>query len=447
LPVVSVIMSCCKLALIWTTVLSPMFLGITAFTLIPSRHVQLHRSSFAAASSGFPTDSSENDTPLALTLTTSQRIRTEEMLDDALVSNCTAAQLLLDEISDLRSGKKEEELDLLFGHLLFLADRVVKDEDYDDHSGVNGFPWWARIRLLSRFSRRARRASLHRTLKFSEEKSETNDASFKSRQRRSALVLVLRSLATPYNVDDGLVHEKEEDASSPSKIKQRRSRTAIRNIERTARQEMKKNSNHRDMSSRIPPGLETPKFTVIGKRKEYEVRTYDPFSICSVPMAKPRPNKSLTDQPISNPQLSGASSFGALAGYLFGKNDKSTSMKMTTPVLVVGEGEDKEMSFILPSTYWDEEGLDNAPKPLEDSLVSIKRDTGGNRAVLSFGGFAPKDTVRTKSADLLKGLEYDKEWAAVEDASVTLAQYNDPFTPPWKRINEVSVPVITKNIN
>jgi len=442
-------MFCCKLALIWTVVLLPVFNGVAAFPIISSRHVQLHRSNLAAASSGFSADSSENNKALVLTLTKSQRIRTENILDDALVSNCTAAQLILDEISELRNGKKEEELDLLFDQLLFLVDKVGKDKDCDDNGGVNGFPWWARIRLLSRFSRRARRASLHRTLNFStppaEEGSEGNDALSKNRQRRRALVLVLRSLATPYDVGNKRVQEKDEDASSPSKIKKKRSRTAIQNIERAARQEMKKDANYRDMSSRIPPGLETPKFAVIGKRKEYEIRSYDPFTICSVPMGKPRPNESRTDQPISNTQLSGASSFGALAGYLFGKNSKSTSMKMTTPVLVVGEGEDKEMSFVLPSTYWDEQGLDNAPKPLEDSLVSLKRDTGGNRAVVSFGGFAPKDTVRTKSAELLKGLEYDKEWTVVEDASVTLAQYNDPFTPPWKRINEVSVPVTTKD--
>mmetsp|Transcript_24370 Transcript_24370/g.28719 ORF Transcript_24370/g.28719 Transcript_24370/m.28719 type:complete len:444 (-) Transcript_24370:58-1389(-) len=434
---------CCKLTLLWAVILSCNIVVVTPFHISHSSriHQPLFKANLAASTS--PGDSSDIVTPPTATpATKSQRSSTEKILDQALCSNSTAAKLLLDEISELRNDGKEEELDLLLSQLLCLADGVAT-EDSDPTSG-NGLPWWTRVRILGRFSRRARRASLHRVLNLStpsaEDGVEGNDSNSKSRRRRRALVLILRSLATSSDADEGL-DDQEEDVLSPSKGG---SRIAIRNIERAARKDMKNTASYRDMSSRVPPGLETPKFTVIVQRKGYDVRDYEAFSICSVSVAKPRPDSATTDQPISNPQLSGASSFGALAGYLFGKNDESTSMKMTTPVLMEGAGEDRQMSFVLPSTYWDEKGLENAPKPLQGSLVSLERDTGGNRAVLMFGGFASKDDVKAKTADLLKGLEYDKEWGAVEDASVTLAQYNDPFTPPWKRRNEVSVPVVAR---
>jgi hypothetical protein len=103
-----------------------------------------------------------------------------------------------------------------------------------------------------------------------------------------------------------------------------------------------------------------------------------------------------------------------------------------------------EMAFVMPSTYWEEEGLSNAPSPLKDSLVKLKRDLGGHRAVLMFGGFASPKDIASRKSQLLKELEKDKEWKIVDGSTFTLAQYNDPFTPPWKRRNEVSVPVIKK---
>ena len=107
--------------LIWTSV--------PAFPLIPSYHIQLHGNNLAAATSGFSANSSKNNK-----VTKSQRIRAENILDNALVSNCTAAQLILDKISNIQNIKKEEELDLLFGQLLFLVDTVGKDKDCDTQS-------------------------------------------------------------------------------------------------------------------------------------------------------------------------------------------------------------------------------------------------------------------------------------------------------------------------
>jgi len=161
-----------------------------------------------------------------------------------------------------------------------------------------------------------------------------------------------------------------------------------------------------------------------------------------------------TDAKVSMPQLSGASSFGALAGYLFGKNSEETAMKMTTPVLTTNAGLDvddassagdtKEMSFVLPSNYWAKDGTTRAPQPLDGSGVRLQRDDGGTRATLMFGGFANKAEVKERKAQLLSLLGGDTDYVMSEGAKITLSQYNDPFTPPWKRLNEVSVKVSSK---
>ena len=70
----------------------------------------------------------------------------------------------------------------------------------------------------------------------------------------------------------------------------------------------------------------------------------------------------------------------------------------------------------------------------------LERVEGEERAVIMFGGYASKKEVEMKKALLLEKLASDEDWTAL-DSSVVLAQYNDPFTPPWSRLNEVSVAV------
>ena len=315
----------------------------------------------------------------------------------------------------MRASASQEEVDAYLNNLLAAVDN-------DMHA-----PIWTRIRLMGRFSRRARRASLSRVLTMStpnEEEGESMDE--EQRRRRRSLVLLIRALS-----------EEDEDAPRvPNVLK----------LEKAARREARSKVQTQDMEQRMPEGLETPKYSVLASRKGFEIRKYEPFSVCSVAMNKPRPSeKSKTDAKISNPQLAGASAFGALAGYLFGKNQESTAMKMTTPVLSTGDGEERQMSFVLPSEFWKEDGLDSAPKPFDESGVVLERKQGDERAVVMFGGFAGKKDVEERTKQLLDGLARDREWSAEQGATVTLAQYNDPFTPPWKRRNEVSVKVIREN--
>lgn len=99
------------------------------------------------------------------------------------------------------------------------------------------------------------------------------------------------------------------------------------------------------------------------------------------------------------------------------------------------------MEFVLPSNYWGSDNLLKAPKPFESSGVTLQERQSENRAVLMFSGYASKKETEKRKKELLSTLlKSDSKWRPVED-TLTLAQYNDPFTVPWRRVNEVSVKV------
>jgi hypothetical protein len=367
-----------------------------------------------------PTANSLPDPPVdqastAASLGASEDGRRLSLLGDAIRSfNSSAAADLLSEINEMRSsGVDQVVMDSFLNNLLSEGpDRKL--------------PVWARLRPLARFSKRARLASLRCALDLStpppneSDNEEGDDLLSQQRRRRRALVSLLRYLAE---------EAEEEGLKGP----------AIVQLERKA----KRATIGGDLRLRLPEGLETPEYEVVVKRSSgYEVRRYDPFSVCSVSMEKTRPVDAYkTDATISDPKMGGARSFGALAGYLFGKNQQETAMKMTTPVLSSGQGSDRKMSFVLPSDFWKDGSLQLAPKPMEGSGVDLEVNMGGERAVVMFGGYASKSEVDLRQKKLLDSLAKDKEWEADKTEPFQLAQYNDPFTPPWKRLNEVSLRV------
>jgi len=353
------------------------------------------------------------------------------LLQDALVAfNSTASRELLGELNRLRQQKdvgQEATTELLNGLL-------------QNGPDADSLPFWTRIKTLARFSKRARLASLSRVLDYTTPPPSTEDAEKPDtsedlqRRRRRALVTILQSLTSDYDL------AKADNT--------KKSRPAIRILEKKSRQEQQtsRKNDGEDLTSRRPDGLETPRYDVLEtKANTFEVRRYEDYAVCSVSMNKPRPkDSSKTDASVADPSAGGAKAFGALAGYLFGKNQEEKAMKMTTPVLFSDEKEsnEKKMSFVLPSDYWENESvLSSAPTPLEGSGVALDRVKGSTRAVVMFGGYASKKSTEQQTKTLLKTLEGVGNWKVVDGESVVVAQYNDPFTPPWKRLNEVSIAI------
>ena len=175
-------------------------------------------------------------------------------------------------------------------------------------------------------------------------------------------------------------------------------------------------------------GLETPAYSVEASRNTYEIRKYERFSVCQV-----------TGAPASGP-----SGFQSLAGYILrGQNKAEQQMAMTTPVLMraTGEGERASMAFVLPREY-----AQAPPPPLDDSGVTLRDDSGGIAeseltAALWFSGLGGQSEGMRRAAVLEQCLADDAEYELVPGKGPFIAAYNDPFTAPWKRRNEVLVPV------
>ncbi len=190
-----------------------------------------------------------------------------------------------------------------------------------------------------------------------------------------------------------------------------------------------------DMLKRTPEGLETPLYKVKAEKGSWEVREYEEFSVCSFEMGE-------------SPAAAGFGAFNSLAGYIFGGNQESVKMAMTTPV--INHGMSNKMSFVMPSSYWKQNRA--PPTPMPDSGVKLEERGGGmigkgrQVGVMWFGGFASKDAVAERKATLKSLLSKDPDWRAVDDAEdPLLLQYNDPFVPPWKRRNEVVLTVTARS--
>ncbi len=142
------------------------------------------------------------------------------------------------------------------------------------------------------------------------------------------------------------------------------------------------------------------------------------------------------------------SAFGALAGYIFGKNRSQSEIAMTSPVEMRAPSEkiamtapveskttddSMTMRFFLPSGYTKE----SAPTPLNPNvkLIDVPPETV---ATLRFTGLRSTGNVASHTTELLNALE-DSPWQPVGEPTAYF--YDPPWTVPTLRRNEVAVPV------
>ena len=219
----------------------------------------------------------------------------------------------------------------------------------------------------------------------------------------------------------------------------------IKRLEVYASRSRKASASIEEMLKRTPESLETPTYSVIERQPNWEIRSYREFAVCSTVM-------NINANTSSSTAGAGGGAFNSLAGYIFGRNEAEERMSMTTPVITTPmEGDDgtTKMSFVMPSQYWgNAEVLQAAPKPLKDSNVMLETGGGGMAgqetvAVLWFGGYATKVEVERRTSELKKLIKAYPLWKEQSgpEAKPFLLQYNDPFQPPWKRRNEIAIPV------
>ena len=166
--------------------------------------------------------------------------------------------------------------------------------------------------------------------------------------------------------------------------------------------------------------LEEPKYELLSKYDGFDLRRYAP-SI----QARVKTNGVGRRQSIGG--------FRRIAGYIFGGNASQTSIAMTAPVETWNEAGSEWMAFTMPSAY----SLEALPVPIDDGVFLYECE-GRDVAVLSFTGrFPPRKTE--KMAGRLKTMVEQQGLSPTQEP--ILAVYDGPMTLPFKRRNEILLPV------
>jgi len=298
--------------------------------------------------------------------------------------------------------------------------------------------WWNPLRWRPFFGYRSACASLYRTV-INYVLPEQADSSVKVQRRTENGTQRVRYVLRDDVMEgtEGGTVEDEENKVQDSAGQARALVVVLRQLATASAWELEKAAAiaHKETNSTADqwlartPNLETPEYEVLLRdlQGSFEVRKYAPYSVVQTAGN-------------SDSGSSGNQSFFTLAGYIFGKsNQEKERMAMTTPVQI--ERRTGTMSFIMPSKYWGEEALQSAPKPTEDAGVQLKSRPGELVAVSTFGGYARAKAVKERTEALLCSVGEREDIRVVDPTATRLMQYNDPFTVPWKRRNEVSVAV------
>jgi len=165
---------------------------------------------------------------------------------------------------------------------------------------------------------------------------------------------------------------------------------------------------------------EEQKYNVILKDKDFEIRFYPSATVATIN------SKAKTYKDLSGP------GFRKLAGYIFGGNQTNTSISMTSPVHMDINDSVSSMSFVMPSSYNEE----NLPKP-NDPNVLIQKTADEYVAVIRFGGFASDKDLIFYSVKLQDILE---EKGITSYGHARFLGYNPPFQLIERR-NEIIISV------
>lgn len=128
-------------------------------------------------------------------------------------------------------------------------------------------------------------------------------------------------------------------------------------------------------------------YKVIKKEDGFEIRYYPPATFATIQSSAKNYR-----------ELSG-NGFRKIAGYIFGNNETSSKIAMTTPVHMDISNEGSSMSFVMPAAY----DINSLPRP-NDTNVQLHQTPGEYVAAIAFGGFANDASIKKYAAELEKAL-------------------------------------------
>lgn len=176
---------------------------------------------------------------------------------------------------------------------------------------------------------------------------------------------------------------------------------------------------------------ETPKYSVVQRLGEVEVRDYPGFIVAETTVSGER-------------GAAGNEAFGRLGGYIFGNNRSKAKIAMTAPVMQepqreklamtspvtqTGSAEGWVVQFMMPSQYT----LETLPTPT-DARVTLRQLAPRRLVALRYSG-------TWSEANFTEHLEALRAVVAREKLQTTgaplWARYDPPFKPWFLRTNEI----------
>ena len=163
--------------------------------------------------------------------------------------------------------------------------------------------------------------------------------------------------------------------------------------------------------------IERYPYVVNKKYKQFEIRTYETTLFTSV---------KLSTKGYKNSSSKG---FSILAGYIFGNNERSEKIAMTSPVSMSLE-DSTTMMFMVPKKF----NKDMLPKP-NQSGIEFKEEPAKTVAAIGFGGWANDAKIEKYKQQLkvaldAEGIKYSNRFY--------FFGYNAPFEV-FNRKNEIIV--------
>ncbi len=167
-----------------------------------------------------------------------------------------------------------------------------------------------------------------------------------------------------------------------------------------------------------------PPYALIKSEPPFELRDYGAMTVAETTLE-------------GDFDIAGSLGFRRVAGYIFGKNQnakgESEKIAMTAPVTMEAQHQQWRLHFVMPQGL----NLDNLPKP-NDSSVQLREMPPQRMASVRFSGL-------TTGASIQRHTQMLKDWLTQQQLAFEdkpqVARYNDPFTLPWNRRNEILLPL------
>jgi hypothetical protein len=170
--------------------------------------------------------------------------------------------------------------------------------------------------------------------------------------------------------------------------------------------------------------VEEPSYQILLNEAPYEHRRYSSFVVAETFVT-------------GDFDAAGRTGFRRIANYIFGNNvdrtGESRKIAMTAPVTVEAERDGWRLHFVMPG----DEKLDALPQPNRPD-VKLRQIGEHDMAVVRFSGWTTEAAIQEQTAKLRAWMQ---RRGLPEGGEPQVARYNDPFTLPWRRRNEILIPV------